>query len=310
VFDKKNLILWVEEYLFYPKTFLQFLLSFLLLPLTFLYCFVVISKRLFAKKIDFKVPIISIGNLTVGGSGKTPLTIELAKEYENCAIVLRGYGRTSKGLVVVSKEKNILCDVSQSGDEAMLYAKSLPNATVIVSEDRTKAIELAKSFTCQPIFLDDGFSKSYIKKFDILIKPSAEPTLPFCLPSGAYREPKYLYNSADLIVCENKDFTRKVEISNPTKDMVLITGISKPTRLDEFLPKNIKYKIYFEDHHSFNKEELENLVDKYSASSILTTQKDAVKMEDFGLNLSIMHLSLEVNLQTKQQINTFLDNFR
>jgi len=170
VFDKKNLILWVEEYLFYPKTFLQFLLSFLLLPLTFLYCFVVISKRLFAKKIDFKVPIISIGNLTVGGSGKTPLTIELAKEYENCAIVLRGYGRTSKGLVVVSKEKNILCDVSQSGDEAMLYAKSLPNATVIVSEDRTKAIELAKSFTCQPIFLDDGFSKSYIKKFDILIK--------------------------------------------------------------------------------------------------------------------------------------------
>jgi len=310
VFDKKNLILWVEEYLFYPKTFLQFLLSFILLPFTFLYCLIVISKRLFAKKIDFKVPIISIGNLTVGGSGKTPLTIELAKEYENCAIVLRGYGRTSKGLVVVSKEKNILCDVSQSGDEAMLYAKSLPNATVIVSEDRTKAIELAKSFTCQPIFLDDGFSKSYIKKFDILIKPSAEPTLPFCLPSGAYREPKYLYNSADLIVCENKDFTRKVEISNPTKDMVLITGISKPTRLDEFLPKNIKYKIYFEDHHSFNKEELENLVDKYCASSILTTQKDAVKMEDFGLNLSIMHLSLEVNPQTKQQINTFLDNFR
>lgn len=310
MFDKKNLILWVEEYLFYPKTFLQFLLSFLLLPFTFLYCLIVISKRLFAKKIDFETPIISIGNLTIGGSGKTPLTIELAKDYNNCAIILRGYGRSSNGLVVVSQGGSISCDVSQSGDEAMLYAKSLPNATVIVSENRTKAIEFAKSLTCKPIFLDDGFSKSYIKKFDILIKPSTQPTLPFCLPSGAYREPKYLYSSADLVVRENIDFTRKVEISNPTQNMILITGISKPTRLDEFLPKSIKHKIYFEDHHMFSKEELENLVNKYDASSILTTQKDAVKMENFGLNLSIMHLSIEVNSQIKQQINTFLVNFR
>ena len=310
MFDKKNLILWVEKYLFYPKTFLQFLLSFILLPFTFLYCLIVISKRLFAKKIDFKTPIISIGNLTVGGSGKTPLTIELAKEYDNCAIILRGYGRSSDGLVVVSKNNNILCDVSQSGDEAMLYAKSLPNAVVIVSEDRTKAIELAKSLTCKPIFLDDGFSKSHIKKFDVLIKPSVEPTLPFCLPSGAYREPRYLYNSADLVVSENRDFTRKVEISNPTKKMILITGISKPMRLDEFLPKNLIDKVYFEDHHNFTKKELESLVNKYNASSILTTQKDAVKMENFGLNLSILQLSIEVNPQIKQQIKTFLDNFR
>ena len=305
---KKDLTFWIEEYLFYPKGIFQFSVSILLLPFTAIYCIIVISKRIFSKKIDFNIPIISIGNLTIGGNGKTPLTIELAKDYKNCAIILRGYKRQSKGLVVVSKGGKILCDVSQSGDEAMLYAKSLPNATVIVSEDRSKAIEYAKSSTCSVAFLDDGFSQSYIKKFDILIKPKKEPTLPFCLPSGAYREPKYLYNSCDLVVKEDIDFKRVVKIVNPTKEMILVTGISKPKRLDDFLPKNIKEKIYFEDHHSFTKEELKNLIQKYNATSILTTSKDAVKMENFGLNLSILELKLEPNPQIKNKINSFLSN--
>ncbi len=310
MFDKNKIIYWVEEYLFYPKTFLQFFLCFFLLPLSFIYCLIVISKRIFLQKTDFDIAIISIGNLTVGGSGKTPLTIELAKEYKNCAIILRGYKRQSSGLIVVSRNQKILYDVTKSGDEAMLYATSLPNATVIVSENRTEAIKKAKSLLCKVIFLDDGFSKSYIKKFDILIRPEFEPTLPFCLPSGAYREPKYLYKTADLVVLENKDFKRVVNIINPTKDMILITGISKPKRLDTYLPKKIVKKIYFEDHHKYDKKELETLVKKYNATSILTTQKDAVKMQSFGLNLSIMELSLEVNPHIKKQIKIFLANFR
>ncbi len=309
MFKKADLAFWIEEYLFYPKSFLQFLLSILLLPFTLIYCIIVILKRFFSRKIDFNIPIISIGNLTIGGNGKTPLTIELAKNYENCAIILRGYKRKSKGLVVVSTDGKILCDISQSGDEAMLYAKSLPNATVIVCENRNNAIKYVKSTTCNVIFLDDGFSKSYIKKFDILIKPKIEPTLPFCLPSGAYREPRYLYNSADLLVIEDIDFKRIVKVINPTKEMILITGISKPKRLDEFLPKNIKEKIYFEDHHHFTKEELKTLIQKYKATSILTTSKDAVKMEKFGLNLSILELKLELNPQIKSKINSFLSNF-
>ena len=274
-----------------------------------IYCLIVMSKRVFSQKTDFKIPIISIGNLTLGGSGKTPLTIELAKEYKNCAIILRGYGRASKGMLLVSYNHKILCDVIQSGDEAMLYAKSLPNATVIVSEDRAKAIRYAKSLACKVVFLDDGFSKSFIKKFDILIRPKIEPTLPFCLPSGAYREPKYLYKKTDLVLNEEKDFKRVVTIKNPTQEMILITGISKPKRLDDFLPKNIKEKIYFPDHHSFTKDELTQLVQKYGATSILTTQKDAVKMENFGLNLSIMELELKIDPQIKDKIKTFLSNF-
>ena len=309
MFDKAKVVFWIEEYLFYPKTFLQFLLSFLLLPFSAIYCLIVIFKRLFSKKINFNIPIISIGNLTVGGSGKTPLVIELARDRENCVIILRGYNRESSGLVIVSKEGEILCNVTQSGDEAMLYAKSLPKATVIVSEDRIKAIKYAKSLKCKIIFLDDAFSKSHIKKLDILIKPKISPTLPFCLPSGAYREPKYLYNFADLLVQEGIDFQRIVDIKNPTDKMILVTGISKPQRLDGYLPKNLTKKIYFEDHHIFTKDELEYLLQLHDASSILTTQKDAVKMDSFGLNLSIMELRLEVKKEVKNKINTFLANF-
>ncbi len=309
MFDKAKVVFWIEEYLFYPKTLLQFLLSFLLLPFSAIYCLIVIFKRLFSKKINFNIPIISIGNLTVGGSGKTPLVIELARDRENCAIILRGYNRESSGLVIVSKEGEILCSVTQSGDEAMLYAKSLPKATVIVSEDRIKAIKYAKSLKCKIIFLDDAFSKSHIKKLDILIKPKLSPTLPFCLPSGAYREPKYLYKSADLLVQEGIDFQRIVDIKNPTDKMILVTGISKPQRLDSYLPKNLIKKIYFEDHHIFTKDELEYLLQLHDASSILTTQKDAVKMDSFGLNLSIMELRLEVKKEVKNKINTFLANF-
>ncbi len=62
---------------------------------------------------DFQIPIISVGNLTIGGSGKTPLTIALAKDYENVAVVLRGYKRESKGVVLVSQNGDIKCDVKQ-----------------------------------------------------------------------------------------------------------------------------------------------------------------------------------------------------
>jgi tetraacyldisaccharide 4'-kinase len=258
-----------------------------------------------SKKIDFKIPIISIGNLTIGGNGKTPFLISLAKNYESVAIILRGYGRNSKGLHVVTKET----PVDISGDEAKLYTNALSNAIVIVSEDRSKAILKAIKMGCKIIFLDDGFSKSFIKKFDVLIRPKIEPKLPFCLPSGAYREPKFLYNSANLVVRESDDFKRVVTIKNETKNMILVTAISKPQRLDEYLPK-VKAKIYFEDHYMYKKEELLELIQKYKASSILTTSKDEVKMRDFNLPLSILDLHVDINPNIKNKINEYLYNFR
>ncbi len=297
---KQKLILWLENYLFFPNSF-QKILSYLLLPLSFIYLLVILFKRLKASKIDFNIPIVSIGNLTIGGSGKTPITIELAKNFKDVCVILRGYGRESKGLFVVSLKGEIKVDVKTSGDEAMLLASTLKNATIIVSEDRVKAIKKAKELDCKIVFLDDGFSKYSIKKFDILLKPKDEPTNSFLIPSGAYREPKSFYKKANLVLKEDIDFKRVVTIKKENKEVelpkkrVLLTAISKPNRLLEFLPKNIE-TIFFEDHHNFTKDEIDNILDNYRDFAIVTTQKDFVKLEKFNLkNLYIMDLSIKIS---------------
>lgn len=310
MFNKQTFISWVEEYLFNPSSKIQIIISFLLYPFSIIYSIIVLTKRISAKKTRQAIPVVSIGNLTLGGSGKTPFLIEIAKEYNNIAIISRGYGRLSKGLQVVSKFGVILCDTKTSGDEAMLFAMSLPNASVIVSEDRIKAIEYAHSIGCKAAFLDDGFSKSNIAKLDILLKPNPEPKYNFTLPSGAYREPKFLYAFADIVAKENVDFTRHTTVHNPSKKMLLVTAISKPKRLDEYLPKNIVGKIYFIDHYMYKKKELEKLLKEYNATSILTTEKDMVKMQEFNLPLSILRLHVEINPDIKNKINNFLADFR
>ncbi|MDX4071322.1 tetraacyldisaccharide 4'-kinase [Aliarcobacter skirrowii] len=297
---KQKLILWLENYLFFPNSF-QKILSYLLLPLSFIYLLIILFKRLKASKIDFNIPIISVGNLTIGGSGKTPITIELAKNFNDVCVILRGYGRESKGLFVVSLKGEIKVDVKISGDEAMLLASTLKNATIIVSEDRVEAIKKAKELACKIVFLDDGFSKYSIKKFDILLKPKDEPTNSFLIPSGAYREPKSFYKKANMVLKEEIDFKRVVTIKKENKEVefpkktILLTAISKPNRLLEFLPKNIE-TIFFEDHHNFTKDEIDNILNNYRDFAIVTTPKDFVKLEKFNLkNLYIMDLSIKIS---------------
>lgn len=269
---------------------------------------IVYFKRLFATAKSYGVPIISVGNLIVGGSGKTPFTIALASELDNVAIVLRGYKREGTGVSVVSQYGVIASSVSKSGDEAMLMAKMLPQATVIVGADRVEGILKAKSLGAKVIILDDGFSKSGIKKLDILLKPALPMPNNFCLPSGPYRELPILYNKADLVAIEDKDFHREVEIKNPTNRMVLVTAISKPQRLDKYLPDFIE-KVYYPDHYHYRGTELESILRKYSADSILTTQKDAVKMENFRIDLSILELNLTLEPYIYEKVNQYIKDF-
>ena len=177
-------------------------LGVILAPLSLLYTLIVCLKRLFAKPQKFKIPIISVGNLTLGGSGKTPLVRALFKEFNprlKTCIILRGYGRKSRGLLEVALDGRILCDVGQSGDEAMEYALFLRGANVIVSEDRAAGILRAQTLGFELVILDDGFSKFNISKFDILLRPQSAPKLPFCLPFAAYRYPPFFYKFADFI---------------------------------------------------------------------------------------------------------------
>ncbi len=286
---KKAFVFWVEEYFYNPKS-LQKLLSFLLLPLSWLYCFVMYLRYKLSKPQDFGVSIVSIGNLTVGGSGKTPLVTALAQKYKKPAIILRGYGRASKGMIVVKERGVVTCNVQQSGDEAMIYAKKLSQATVIVSEDRKIALQKAKELGCKIVFLDDAYSKHDIKKLDILIDVQTKNNA--CLPSGPYRERLYKTKEA-VVVKEGIDFVREVHVNNPTSRMSLVTAIARPQRLDKYLP-TVVAKNYFEDHHSFTKAELQEILLADGATSLLVTLKDYVKIEDFGLPLSLLDLEVKI----------------
>jgi len=158
-----------ERIYFRPKG-MDYLWIAVLSPLSAVYGSYMLVRRLLAQKKRFPLPIVSIGNLIVGGSGKTPFVIELASRYENVAVVSRGYGRQSRGLVEVSRKGKIVTDVRQSGDEAMLMAQSLPHASVFVSEDREAAIALAFKKGAEVIILDDGFNRVELDKFDIPVK--------------------------------------------------------------------------------------------------------------------------------------------
>ncbi|MEO1953667.1 MAG: tetraacyldisaccharide 4'-kinase [Campylobacterales bacterium] len=297
---KKKLVFWVEKYFYDPNIF-QKLLSYILLPISFLYCFIMKTRFFLQKEEDFNIPIISIGNLNVGGNGKTPLVTALASQYELSAVILRGYGRKSKGLYVVRDFKNILCDVYISGDEAQIYADKLPNSIVIVSEDRKKAILKAKEMGAKIIFLDDAYSKHDIKKLDIVIDIDTKNR--FCLPSGAFRD--ILHSTKKVIILkENIDFTRIVTLKNKTDKMSLVTAIARPERLDKYLPKVIS-KNYFEDHHTFTKEEIDKILFRDNSESLLITYKDFVKLKYFDVKLSLLDLDIKVDNKVFELINSY-----
>ena len=213
-------------------------LGVILAPLTLLYTLIVCLKRLFAKPQKFKIPIISVGNLTLGGSGKTPLVRALFKEFNRelkTCIILRGYGRKSRGLLEVALGGRVLCDVRQSGDEAMEYALFLRGANVIVSEDRAAGILRAQTLGFELVILDDGFSKFNISKFDILLRPRYAPKLPFCLPFAAYRYPPFFYKFADFIPAPS-DISQELRIVSAADLQEGLNGTDEISNLaDEIL---------------------------------------------------------------------------
>lgn len=124
---------WIDVYFYQPNIW-QKTLAILLLPISLLYGIGAYARRKFARFHHFPLPIVSVGNLIVGGSGKTPFIIEVARHFEKVAIVSRGYKRDSKGLVVVSEWGEIRASQTESGDEPYLLARELKNASVIVSK--------------------------------------------------------------------------------------------------------------------------------------------------------------------------------
>ncbi|GAA7475477.1 tetraacyldisaccharide 4'-kinase [Helicobacter pylori] len=294
----------LERY-FYDPTLLQKGLIFALYPFSLIYQCIATIKRKTAKKHDFKIPIISIGNLIAGGSGKTPFILEIAPRYQEVAVVSRGYQRDSKGLVVVSVKGNILVPQKIAGDEAYLLALNLKQASVIVSEKRELGVLKALELGSKIVFLDDGFRFNF-NQFNALLKPRVPPYYPFCLPSGLYRESIESYKEAHLVVTEDKDYQRITSIAHPTKRMLLVTAIANPSRLDAFLPKEVVKKLYFRDHAPFDLELLEKEFHSNNATSLLVTSKDLVKLQDCKLPLSVLDLKLEICPKVLEEIDRYI----
>tara|TARA_B100001142_G_scaffold328078_1_gene387288 strand:+ start:14645 stop:15664 length:1020 start_codon:yes stop_codon:yes gene_type:complete len=170
----------------------------------------------------FNTKIVSIGNISIGGTGKTPMieTIskELTKNNISHCIVSRGYKKKIKGTVIVSNQQEIISSIEQSGDEPFMLAHSLKNIPIIVG-DKSQSIEIAiKKFKPQLILLDDGFQSLKIKRdCDIvLVDLSREFYYYKLLPLGFLREPISSLKRASLIIFtkSNKSIIESEKIKN------------------------------------------------------------------------------------------------
>jgi tetraacyldisaccharide 4'-kinase len=155
------------------------------------------------KAIEFNVPVISVGNLSVGGAGKSPhieYLIRLLKDYIDVATLSRGYRRKTKGFLTVHQGMT----AEQVGDEPLQFKRKYPDIRVTVSESRTFAIPkiMMDNPNTKAILLDDAFQHRSVKPgMNILLTEFSRPfTEDYLLPSGRLREWRSAYERADVII--------------------------------------------------------------------------------------------------------------
>ena len=230
-------------------------LRFLLIPLSWLYGLIVSGRnRLYAVGL-FKVRrlpcrVISVGNITVGGTGKTPAVIAIAKHLQQqnvrAAILLRGYKRASREQVtIVADGERVCATLKESGDEAYMLAKHLSGIPIIVGRHRYQAGRVAlERFDVDVLLLDDGFQhRQLARDVDILTVPvrSAAPKHPFrdrekLLPAGTLREPVTALRRADVILLTHTDAVdmlpdTKAAFQQFAPNALILESVHQPVRL-------------------------------------------------------------------------------
>ncbi len=166
-------------------------------------------------------PVVSVGNITTGGTGKTPVVIALARHFSQAgkrvAVLSRGYRRMRKSssLVWVSNGKKLLADAAEGGDEPLLIAESVPEAAVLVAKDRYEAgQEALREFKPDLFILDDGYQRRFElhRDLDILIVDGINPfSTGWVLPAGLLREPLGALGEADVFVLNKVNLARSPE---------------------------------------------------------------------------------------------------
>lgn len=200
-------------------------------------------KKGLCKSYKLSVPVISIGNLTLGGTGKTPLVMYVVRHMlgmgRKPAVVSRGYGGTAKGVVnIVSDGRDILMEATLAGDEPRLLAESLPDVPVLTSPRRMAAGNAAiDKFRVDIIVLDDGFQHLSLQRDLDLVLFSARTFLGdgWVFPGGRLREPFSALKRAHGFVITGVDAKTKQKVDN-FKHLLRRFFPQKPVFMGEYLP--------------------------------------------------------------------------
>ena len=189
----------------------------------------ILYKNNILKKKEADVPVISIGNITTGGTGKTPFTAFLADELKNkykIAVISRGYG-ASKDVeepFLIKDESELYADAAQAGDELFMLARNNDDLIFIRSANRYQGTKLAEEKGADLILLDDGFQHYQLKRnADILLLDAENPfSNSRVLPAGLLREPFTALKRADVFLLtrtENIEFSKIQEIKKSLKTL-------------------------------------------------------------------------------------------
>ena len=300
------------------------IISLLLSPFSFVYLLIMSFRRWMYHVMPFlsyrsKFKVISVGNITTGGSGKTPFVLYLAKQLKQdgykAAVVLRGYkGAYEYKTALIADEESVFDIAADAGDEAILYTNNLENTPICVGKDRVRSIKLLEErfpeLDC--VILDDGFQYLKVKQDIKYCLFSAEKPVGngFCLPAGILREglgslkyvdvfvvnggldvashiPTYgkqvLYG--DYAISEIVGFDGRVFCVNELKDkrLMLMSGIGTPRSFEKTIEKaglGFDKHLCLDDHFEYK----QGFIDEYEGvfggyDYVLTTEKDYTKLK-------------------------------
>ena len=285
-------------------------MKYLLLPFALIYrCIAVVRNWLFdlgvLKSKAYDVPVIVVGNITVGGTGKTPHVEYLVKMLgakRRVAVVSRGYGRSTSGFVEVRPES----DARSVGDEPLQIKRKFPDVLVAVDEVRTHAIDhLLAADAVDTFILDDAFQHRHVLAgLNIVLVDYNRPIFSdLMLPAGRLREPRCGINRANVVLvtkcpktltdAERQEFSRKLKLSSEVPvffttfgygqlvpignspvdaelkgvTVVVATGIARPERLYQHLTDSGAkvVGIKFPDHHFFTTDDIDKVITAYQS---------------------------------------------
>lgn len=286
------------------------LLSILLLPLTFLVLIFIFLKKKFSSNKVFNIPIICVGNIYVGGTGKTPTSILLAKELSNIGInpvILRKYYKDQT-------------------DEYALIKKKFNN--LILNKNRIKGLNEAENQKYDLAILDDGLQEYKIKKNLSIVCFNSNQLIGngLVLPSGPLRDVISFLKNVDIVLIngeKNIKFEKKIlKINNnleiyyssyklnnidqfKNKKLLAVAGIGNPENFFQLVEKKgliIEKKLIYPDHYVFSKSEIENIIIEANNKNltIVMTEKDYFKIKEFNFNnLHYLKVSLEIEKKEK-----------